>query len=351
MNTQSSNLKVMLQDMEQAPKNYVPTNFWSSGLSTIIDDIENLGFDKFRDHKSAKLWYVQQFRPNYKKIEPLISSLLACLKFMKNSKAKKLINILDGSDKAQVEYRLYRAAADSCINPSVSLNDIGENGGFGGELHEFGGKLFSRSMLSYLRAISYLNSLTKGQSISSALEIGGGYGTLGEIFLKSGENNFYVNVDIPPVASVSTFYLQEIFGRENVLSYEASRSLESLNLEELRLKYKAVVLCPWQLPKLSGEFDLFGNFISFQEMEPSVVANYAKVIQPLVKKYVLFRNSAHGKPVAKKSGKLGVIEPVTADFINKQFDEFSVLGKDSLVFGDESTDRQFRSEVTVLQRT
>ncbi|MCK5679861.1 putative sugar O-methyltransferase [bacterium] len=63
---------------------------------------------------------------------------------------------------------------------------------------DFEGNLYSRSLLNYLRGLVYLKSLVETGTINSVLEIGGGYGTLGEIFLKSDfDRYFYVNVDIP----------------------------------------------------------------------------------------------------------------------------------------------------------
>lgn len=182
------------------------------------------------------------------------------------------------------------------------------------------------------------------------MEIGGGYGTLGEIFLQASNQNFYVNVDIPPLAAVSENYLCRVFGDEQALVYEQSRDLEVIDLGYLRKKYKAVVLCPWQLPKVKGSVDLFANFISFQEMEPDVVANNAKLVQPLIKKYPLLRNSASGKPIARIASELGVLEPVTTDFIVEQFDDFEVIGRDSRLYGYENRAGTFRSEVSISKR-
>ncbi len=68
-------------------------------------------------------------------------------------------------------------------------------------------------MLNYLKGLAFLKKTVGTSSIRRVLEIGGGYGTLGEIFLKSDyDNSVYIDVDIPPAAYVATRYLQKVFG-------------------------------------------------------------------------------------------------------------------------------------------
>ena len=136
--------------------------------------------------------------------------------------------------------------------------------------------------------------------IHTVLEIGGGYGTLGEILLSDQRNNcFYIAVDIVPTAFISTYYLQQLFGENNVGDYGVLREENVLEIDTLRDRYKAVVLNSWQLPKLKGKIDLFVNFISFQEMEPEVVKNYLENVYRLGAKFVLLRNIREGKKKAK----------------------------------------------------
>lgn len=112
----------------------------------------------------------------------------------------------------------------------------------------------------------------------------------------------YVDVDIPPVAAVATFYLEKVFGVGSVLTYEISREMDIIDIEQISSNYMCAVLCPWQLPRVRGEVDLFVNFISFQEMEPDIVATYIQLVQPLTRSFVLIRNSRQGKPVAERDG-------------------------------------------------
>jgi hypothetical protein len=174
------------------------------------------------------------------------------------------------------------------------------------------------------------------------VEIGGGFGTLGEI-LAATPGVTYVDVDIPPLAFVAGRYLQAAVGRDRVLDYAASRDLEHIDIADIDL----AVLCAWQLPRLHGDIDLFVNFISFQEMEPHVVENYVSQVKRLAPRAVLLRNSVTGKQVARGSG-VGVRRPTTrADYLRFFGDDYELVFSDVRLFGDLG--RQ-QSEVLVLRR-
>jgi len=254
---------------------------------------------------------------------------------------------VDGSDEARRMYQIYIASLPS---PRPAWAAVSEDAAGGGERFEFDNRLYSKSVLNYLLGLNFLSRLTGVKSIASAVEIGGGYGTLGEILLKSDPNSIYINVDIPPVAAVSSYYLEQVFGADAVLTYEQSAGLDRIDIDELKGRYRAVVLCPWQLPKLVGRADLFANFFSFQEMEPAVVENYVGQAMRLNPSFVLLRNSRRGKTKVAEAGKVGVFEPVTTDRIIAWFDQYALRGRDSSVFGAESRDGTFWSEVICMER-
>ncbi len=309
----------MCSDVLLAPDCFQATNFWKGGFPTILADLDELGFSDFRQHPSAKYFYVPAYPDSG-----------------------------DGLIIAEQEYQIFRNFDDPFRCPKldrISESQVGNPQ----QQFDFAGNLYSRSLLNYLRGLVYLKSLVDTDTITSVLEIGGGYGTLGEIFLKSDyDRYFYVNVDIPPLAYISTRYLEEVFGRENVAGYDVTKDLEVIDVVEMSKKYKAMVLCSWQLPRLQGVFDLFVNYISFQEMEPEVVQNYAKHVNRLVKSYILLRNQRSGKQVAKKPGDFGVLEPVTREHYLEFFSGFDLVGVDSKTFGEEKGG--FASEVMVLRR-
>ncbi|MFV2051933.1 putative sugar O-methyltransferase [Aliiroseovarius sp. YM-037] len=338
-------MEVMLSDMDSAPVEFRPTNFWEGGVAVLVDELREHGFEKFRTLNSSLGYFVPNYGDKfYRRWKKQIDGFLNRLSDRKRKSYSKAVT---GLERGRTDYRLFSATT---TGSALGLQDVSESDVGGGERFEFGSNSYSKSMLSYLRAMTLMERNVDTNGIKSWLEIGGGYGSLGEIVLKGRSDAFYVNVDIPPVAAVSTWYLQQVFGAENVLDYAQSRTMETLDLEELRKTYRAVILCPWQLPKVTGTVDVFANFISFQEMEPSVVANYVRLVQPLTEKHVLMRNSRYGKALATKAGEAGTFEKVTTDGVIDGFDAFEMTARDSLVHGDETPDRSFRSEVSLLTR-
>ena len=311
-------LEIMLSDMEKAPSIYQPSNFWSIIIQTLCDEIRENGVSSFRSQKHALQLYVPEYPHN-----------------------------AIGNMEAFCDYKVFKAGDNSKLPDltKVSESQIGKPA----QQFIFEGKYYSKSCLNYLRGLAYLKKTVDTSNLRSIIEIGGGFGSLGEIFLKSDfQRHFYVNIDIPPLSYISTRYLETVFGKENVGTYDVTRDLEEIDLGIFADKYRAMVLLPWQLPRIKGSVDLFVNFFSFQEMEPDIVENYASHINRLVKNHLLMRNQKTGKQVAKKSGEIGVLKPVVREDYIRFFHPFDVLGIDSMVFGNQQG--EFHSEVSVFQR-
>ncbi len=99
------------------------------------------------------------------------------------------------------------------------------------------------------------------------------------------------------------------------------------------------MLCSWQLPRVVGTVDLFVNFISFQEMEPAVVANYAEQVSRLGARYLLLRNSPVGKP--------GVRERTLRNTYLEVFSDYELVEANSSLYGQSY---EGQSEVMVFVR-
>lgn len=285
----------MLEDMQKADSLYLPTDFWSVCCKRITDEIHKKGLSEFKSHRSANQYYVPLYaKPYYLQNKDIIDALADWLDKLPYRKAgTDLTNFMRGWTNAFNDYRVCRAA-DTEIPPDISMVSESLTGG-PSENFIFEKKNHSHSLLNYLRGLVFLKRSAKPESLEKVLEIGGGFGTLGEILLKSSDRSFYVDIDLPPVAAVSTYYLKEIFGDRAVLDYSQTRGMNALDIDEFSGQYRAIVLCPWQFTNLEGKFDLFTNFISFQEMEPDVVQNYIRLVQRHTPDYVLLRNLREGK--------------------------------------------------------
>ncbi len=342
-------LEFMLKDMDNANELFKPTNFWTNGIKWILNDLKNdEDLSKFRQHKSSTSMYVPIYEHSlYKKHKKIINKIFR-VKYDNKPKPEieGFFGTLSGYNKAKSDYRVF-LATDKDVHPKVS--SVSEsNVGNPTDYYNFDSKNYSCSFLNYLLGINFLKNNVETKNLKSVFEIGGGYGTLGEILLKSDENIFYLNVDIPPVSAVSTYYLSEVFGEENILSYNDSRVMEIIDIDEIKKKYKAAVLCPWQLPKLKGSFDLFVNFMSFQEMEPHIVKNYISIAEKHTNSYVLLRNSKHGKRIASNENSIGVINPLETNTMLEMFNDFSLVKSDYTVYGQYS--KNFKSEILCLKK-
>jgi putative sugar O-methyltransferase len=329
-------LELMLADMERAPELYRPTNFWQTGLQGIVKDLRTRGVENFRSHPSALVMYV----PTYAGASRLVRLAGTVLDRVRiPAMRSRVLN----EPQAHFDH-----AVATGLDPDDGLNLRGATESTVGRPIEqitIDGLRYSRSFLNYLRGLVFFKRAVPDAEVSRVLEIGGGYGTLGEILLQGNPGVTYVDVDIPPLGFVSGWYLQQVFGRDRVAAYDETRDWKGIDLATLD---RSAVLGSWQLPEVSGQIDLFVNFISFQEMEPAVVQNYVSHVDRLGARWVLLRNSATGKPVGAP-GELGVREPLKrADYLD-MFSGYDLLASDSRLFG-YADGRGFHSEVMVLAR-
>ena len=217
--------------------------------------------------------------------------------FGEGSKAHMtLIRELKGEAWAHADYHTVIAGDVLDVLPnlsSVSESKVGDPK----EHFNFEGRFFSRSFLNYLQGLVFLKKNVDTSSINRVIEIGGGFGTLGEILHQAD-----VDVDIPPTSAVAGFYLSSI-GTNLVMPYSQTRDLDRI---ECPPAGHSMILCPWQLPLLQGSFDLAVNFISFQEMEPEVVQNYLNEIDRIETTYVLLRNLREENEQLHKGRNMGL---------------------------------------------
>ena len=335
----------MLADMEKAEKIYQPTQFWENASKKILSELTtDDDFTNFRNLPFCKSMFATTYQHYYYRKNKKIIDTVLKLPFSRNL-FSSIKDYLTGFEQAKQDYRLYLATS-SKGDPdlgSVSESEIGNPE----EYFVFDGKRYNNGFLNYLRGINFLKNCVDASFVTSIMEIGGGFGTLGEIYLKTSPQLFYLNIDIPPVAAVSSYYLSMLFGKDQVFTYDLSREMDCIDIEEISSKYRCAVICPWQLEKVIGRFDLFVNFISFQEMEPKVVKNYVSILQNNIDKYVMIRNSKYGKKIAKNERDIGVVDRVKIDFIIDLFDQFKVIDRDYKVYGGYSKTKA--SEIVVLK--
>jgi putative sugar O-methyltransferase len=328
---------------------YKPTSFWDEASKRIAAEIEHRGIEDFRRLPLPLSYFVPTYGPPTLGINQEQAQWLSArfLDYQPSSQKAQLAldAYLSGYLNALADYRVLVAA-----NPDpddFGLTEFSESGvGNPIEQFSFEGKTYSRSSLNYLLGLSLLKRHVDLSQIKTVLEIGGGFGTLGEILGKAPRKHVkYIDVDIPPTQFVAEYYLKKVFGSHRVRSYQHFEGKENIEIKSLP---DFTVVCSWQLEKIVGELDLFVNFISFQEMEPEVVANYLSQIKRLNVKWVLLRNMREGKQKVS-ADQAGVKTPVTGDDYLQMLEGYTTITRAAQPFGYETVDG-FHSELLLLSR-
>ena len=336
-------LEKMLSDMAPLPPLYQPTEFWRNASLQIRDELHRGGFENFRNLPSPRMFFVPSYGPpgNLLSLEEVarLEEVILQTTERGSKKHKTLMEMLGGQAWALSDYRVYLAGDRNSLRPDLSRISESATGNPSDPM-EFEGRRFSRSMLNYLHGLVFIKQVLGDAPIRSVLEIGGGYGTLGEILHKTGSGYSYVDVDIPPTSAVASYYLAQIPGLE-LIDYTHTRQLEKIAVPPIG---KQVVLCPWQLPKLEGQIDLLWNFISFQEMEPDVVKFYLDQGKRLGARYVLLRNLREGKQKKTSASSAGVNEPILGKDYDTFLEGYHLAATNVLPFGYRTVDG-FHSEL------
>jgi hypothetical protein len=138
---------------------------------------------------------------------------------------------------------------------------------------------WGRPYLNYLLCLAALSRHVETEP-TSFLELGEGFGTLGEIVMRRNAAARYVNLDLPPLLTVAAYYL---------------------------------------VPDVVGPFDVFMNAYSFQEIEPDVVDHYIQAVADMGVRYAVSYNSVHGKPKKILGPEGSALDPVTSARIIDMF--------------------------------
>lgn len=336
------------EEMRAQSELYRPTVFWDEASSRIVSELESNGVECFRSLDTALGFFVPTYGvPGGGFSTEQSGGLRAWFKgkYPKDAKPElALDHFLSGHMSALADYRVLQAADDTSRLPHLhtfSESKVGEPV----EHFEFDGRRFSRSSLNYLLGLALLKKHLNGDVPRTVLEIGGGFGTLGEVLGSAGIGGLhYIDIDIPPTSFVAQHYLSEVFGNDNVATYAQTTGRNFIQIDTLP---QAAVLCSWQIEKLQGQVDLFVNFISFQEMEPPIVKNYLGHVTRLGARWILLRNMREGKQL-RKNDWVGVDTPILGDDYLAMLPGYELVERNVIPFGYQTVDG-FHSELLLLK--
>lgn len=341
-------LAQMQADMAGQLAHYQPTPFWRAASADIIAELEQVGFESFRRLHSPRRFFVPSYGPpgnmlTEAQVDQLEATILAHT--TTGSKTHQtLMSQLRGDAWAMADYRVFLAGDRPDLSPDLSRVSESTVGDPPDGL-EIEGRRFSRSMLNYLHGLVFLKQQLGDAGIRKVLEIGGGYGTLGEILHQAQDNFTYVDVDIPPTSAVASYYLSQQPGLD-LVDYAETRGEAPIAMPGAG---RQMVLCPWQLPRLTGTVDLLWNFISFQEMEPEVVRFYLEQAARLKARYVLLRNLREGKQQRTATNPVGVDHPIRGEDYDSFLPGYRLVATNVFPFGYRTIDG-FHSELRLYAR-
>lgn len=317
-----------LRELEAAPAHYRPTNFWGPGLDQLLDDMSRLGLPTFKSWPSAEVWFNPVYVPGICARQPVNQPDGQLAPSRAGTNAQGLAwDWLAGLHHARRDFDVVRMAWDQDRWP-FDLDGFGEaRRGKPPEIyrlveedHSLG---FGRAYLNYLQVLAAL-SRHVDEPPRSFLELGGGFGVLGEILLQRDRSTRYLDLDIPPLLTVASWYLSNRFPYRELTVYgedvPATGPLEVPG---------SGVLPNYRIGDVTADYEVFVNTFSFQEMEPEVVRNYIDQVCRRGIRYAVSLNSRAGKRRAKGEGdRFAALEPVRSEDIVRWFGEqgFEVVG-------------------------
>lgn len=307
--------------MESADPLYQPTKFWTPGVRRLLDDMDTHGLESFKRWPQTG-WFYPRYgrRLNYELIDRAYEAMQPEGRTADRAWVRSR---LSGSMEAVHDFDVARVGWNQDRWPfdleSHGESDVG-NPPQRFRLTKIDDVFWGRPYLNYLLLLATL-SRHVDRPPHSFLEIGGGFGVLGDVLAPRDEDVRYVDVDIPPLLTVAAYYLTNIAG-EGI-------GPTGIRPGEIASGQRFATIPSWRIGDIAEPFDVFVNSFSFQEMEPDVVANYIDILAGLDVEWAVSCNSAVGKRKATESREGGSIEPVTSAFIEAEFCRrgFTVAGR------------------------
>lgn len=338
----------LIDELKKQSSLYQPGAFWKEATSVMLDDLNKNGIENFRRLTSSLTFFVPTYGyPGNALSDKNMQSLndWSQLQGLDKKQDAYLKQFTTGYSAALADYRTLAASEyGSQVKPNL-LNFNESKIGDPIEQFEIEGNFYSRSALNYLNGLSFLKKHVDISAFKSVIEIGGGFGSLGEILHQTLPQVKYIDIDIPPTLYCAEYYLQQVVGKDQVSTYNDINETKEIKLSNLN---KISVLPSWTVEKLQGEIDLFVNFISFQEMEPNIVENYLKNIDRLQTKWILLRNLREGKQL-RSQHRFGVDKPIFSESYTEMLPNYNLVETNVYPYGFKTVDG-FHSEVMLFKR-
>lgn len=337
--------ETLLSNQIQHPKEFQTTDFWAHASAELEQALDKEAIKNFRNQSSCLSFFVPTYgTPGNGLTTELSNSVFSLFKDKSTKQKKQIANLLHGYESAKADHRLI-LALESALKVTEFKNFTESECGNPSEQFSFGQRTVSRASQNYLLGLLFYYLNIGAFNFSRVVEIGGGFGSLGEILGKSDiKIKSYINFDIPPTCLFSDYYLSNSLQSKYTKIVEGTWGknvdVDSLNGLYARPNYDVL--------SLHGKIDLVVNYHSFQEMEPHVVKAYIEKINEWESQYLLLRNIREGKQL-KTESTAGVVTPIKTDDYLSWLKNYELIDTSSLVFGNVTSDN-FHSELMLLKR-
>lgn len=320
-------LTAMLADEQKQAPMYAPGPFWIQPAARTADAIIRNGLTSFRSDAAIGRDYagVVVLDPsalwNPRRLRSRLAKWLVGRSVVKSTIMDRYLTLIKRYFEQALLYRSYyyerehgawladmaaaRGLPDTLIGDPLDVITV--NG------HDI--SVFS---LYHLSRINNFAQSVDFHTVKTVFEIGGGGGFTAHYLMHLFPNiTRYLYVDIPPMLYVGTQYLKHFYGSA-VLDYGHTRNMEVIDFTGAQRQI--ICICPWQLPQVDAQADLFWNSASFQEMDSSAVSAYASHVARLTSQHAALCLYVYGE----KPGQTLSAEEVVGSFGNSfQFQELS----------------------------
>ncbi len=128
----------------------------------------------------------------------------------------------------------------------------------------------------------------KQNNISNICEIGGGFGSFSELFIKN-YNTKLISIDLPEANLMTAYYLKENFPEKKIYLFEDFKNKKILSHDDF-IKNDIFILTPDCKIDSKVKIDFFINARSMMEMNSNIIKFYFKFIEQFSHKNSFFLN-------------------------------------------------------------
>ena len=334
-------LNVMVTDLEHAADLYKPTNYWKVYEKTFLPELRRFGLRDFRSRKGSVLssFGATDLIPDLARIDVNRTTLFRNAitrhvpgywrfgsflnRVLNQAQYNPVVTDIYGCSLDDLRFSAYLVAklygqskkAKPIEELSVSL------AGNPADIIEIDGRCYTMRALYYYMRYAYCCQFIDFDKVSVIVELGTGSGKQVEVIRKLHPHISYLIFDIPPQLYVCEQLLKNIFP-DSLVSYRFTRAREHpMNLEAGKL----YILGTWNFPIIEEiPVDLFWNAVSFQEMEPDVVANYLRSVNRCAGA-VFLQEMMQGKNVAAAVGLPGVLRQTKLEHYRAGLSDFELI--------------------------